>query len=81
MTKTRERAPELRREQKAGEAHSARAEGTADTFYPARAMDRKCRTVTGNKDPGRVGTAASAPLAMLEGKMNAQRLVAAKGKS
>jgi hypothetical protein len=28
-----------------------------------------------------VGTAASAPLAMLEGKMNAQRLVAAKSVS
>jgi hypothetical protein len=81
MRKTRERAPELRREQKAGEAHSARAEGSADAFCSAIAVDGKCRTVMDNKDPGGAGAAASALLVMLEGKMDAQRLVAAKGNS
>jgi hypothetical protein len=35
----------------------------------------------GQQDPGGAGAAASALLVMLEGKMDARRLVAAKGNS
>jgi hypothetical protein len=42
---------------------------------------RKMSHSDGQQDPGGAGAAASALLVMLEGKMDARRLVAAKGNS